>query len=198
MPTIFTHPAVPLALGFGLGKKIIPSPLLLAGVVASILPDFDVVAFIFGIPYENEFGHRGFSHSFFFAALVALLGACGHRWLRCSFGIAFLFLFFSTASHGILDASTNGGLGIAFFWPWSDERYFLRYQVIEVSPIGLSHFFSRWGIKVVLSGLLWVWLPFVLMWIGLTFVCRRSRKSPSSCCIEPAAKGPPDSQKLSL
>ena len=176
MPTIFSHSAVPLALGLGLGKKFIPTRLLLAGVVGSILPDFDVIAFSFGIPYEDQFGHRGFSHSFFFAALVALLGACGHRWLRCGFGIAFWFLFFSTASHGILDAFTNGGLGIAFFWPWSDERYFLRYQVIEVSPIGLSQFFARSGIKVILSELRWVWLPCVLMGLGLACVFRNSRK----------------------
>ena len=176
MPTIFSHPAVPLALSLGLGEKLIPKRLLLAGVVASVLPDFDVIAFTFGIPYENEFGHRGFSHSFFFPALVALLGACGHRRLQCSFGSAFWFLFFSTASHGILDAFTNGGLGIAFFWPWSDERYFLRYQVIEVSPIGLSHFFSLWGIKVILSELRWVWLPCVLMGLGLAITIRRSAK----------------------
>mgnify|MGYP003581289499 CR=1 FL=1 len=176
MPTIFSHPLVPLALGFGLGKKRIPKRLLLAGVAASILPDLDVVAFSLGIPYEHEFGHRGFSHSFFFAAVMALLGTCAHRWLHCSFGVAFLFLFFASASHGVLDAFTNGGLGIAFLWPWSDERYFLRYQVIEVSPIGPSHFFSRWGIKVILSELRWVWLPCVLMGLGLAITIRRSAK----------------------
>jgi inner membrane protein len=170
MPTICSHPAVPLALGFGLGKEIISRRLLLAGVAASILPDSDVIAFSFGIPYEHELGHRGFSHSFFFAALVALLGACARRWLNSSFGIAFGFLFLATASHGVLDALTNGGLGIAFFWPWSHERYFLRYQVIEVSPIGPSHFFSRWGIKVILSELRWVWLPCALMGLGLAVI----------------------------
>jgi inner membrane protein len=112
MPTIFSHPAVPLAIAFGLGREIVSRRLLLTGAAASILPDLDVAAFSFGIPYEHEFGHRGFSHSLFFATLVALLGA----------------------SAGMLEAFTNGGLGIAFFWPWSDARYFLRYQVIEVSP----------------------------------------------------------------
>lgn len=176
MPTIFSHPAVPLALGFGLGKELVSRRLLLAGVTASILPDLDVVAFSLGIPYEHEFGHRGFSHSFVFAALVALLGACAHRWLHSSFGRAFIFLFLATASHGMLDALTNGGLGIAFLWPWSDERYFLRYQVIEVSPIGPSQFFSRWGMKVILSELRWVWLPCVFMGLGLAIILRRSAK----------------------
>ena len=170
MPTIFSHPAVPLAMGFVLGKEIVSRRLLLAGVAASILPDLDVVAFSFNIPYEHDFGHRGFSHSFFFAALTALVGACAHRWLRCSFGVAFGFLFLATASHGVLDTFTNGGLGIALFWPWSGERYFARYQLIEVSPIGISHFLSWWGVRVILSELRWVWLPCVLLGIGLTLI----------------------------
>ena len=176
MPTIFSHPAVPLALRFGLGKEIVSRRLLLAGVAASILPDLDVVAFSFGIPYEHPFGHRGFSHSFFFAALVALLGACAHRSLDSSFGIAFGFLFLATASHGILDAFTNGGLGIALFWPWSGERYFARYQLIEVAPISISHFFSSWGARVLLSELRWVWLPCGLVAIGLAVIFRWSQK----------------------
>jgi inner membrane protein len=172
MPTIFSHPAVPLALGVGLGKEIVSRRLLLAGIAGSILPDLDVVAFSFGIPYGHQFGHRGFSHSFFFAGLVALLGACAHRWLYCSFGVAFWFLFLATASHGALDAFTNGGLGIAFFWPWSDERYFVRYQLIEVAPIGISHFLSSWGVRVILSELRWVWLPCGLLAIGLRVISR--------------------------
>jgi inner membrane protein len=173
MPTIFSHPAVPLALGFALGKEIVSRRLLLAGVAASILPDLDVVAFSFGIPYEHEFGHRGFSHSFLFAAFVALVGACAHRSLHSSFGIAFGFLFLATASHGVLDAFTNGGLGIAFFWPWSDKRHFARYQLIEVAPISISHFLSAWGVRVMLSELRWVWLPCGLVAIGLAVIFRR-------------------------
>jgi inner membrane protein len=176
MPTIFSHPAVPLALGFALGRQIVSGRLLLAGVAASILPDLDVVAFSFDIPYEHEFGHRGFSHSFFFAALTALLGACAHRWLHCSFGVAFGFLFLAIASHGVLDTFTNGGLGIALFWPWSDERYFARYQLIEVAPISISYFLSSWGVRVIFSELRWVWLPCALLGIGLRVIFRRLSK----------------------
>jgi inner membrane protein len=178
MPTIFSHPAVPLALGFGLGKEIVSRRLLLAGVAASILPDLDVVAFSFGIPYEDQFGHRGFSHSFFFAALVALIGACVHRSLDSSFGIAFAFLFLAAASHGVLDAFTNGGLGIALFWPWSGARYFARYQLIEVAPISLSYFLSSRGVRVLLSELRWIWLPCGLLVIGLAVIRRRLGKKP--------------------
>ena len=70
--TIFSHPAVPLAVGCALGTRVIPRRLLEFGVLASILPDIDVAAFRFGIPYENMFGHRGFTHSILFAVLVGI------------------------------------------------------------------------------------------------------------------------------
>ncbi len=167
MPTVFSHPAVPLAIGLGMGRDAISRRLLLAGVVASTLPDLDVLAFDFGIPYSAELGHRGFSHSLFFAGLVALVGACGFRALRTSFVRAFMFLFVATASHGVLDAFTNGGLGIAFFWPWSAERYFAPFQVIEVAPLSASRLFSQRGVFVLLSEVLWVWLPSALVTAAL-------------------------------
>ncbi|MBI3898241.1 MAG: metal-dependent hydrolase [Gammaproteobacteria bacterium] len=171
MPTILSHPAVPFALGLGLGTKIIPRPLLAAGMVASILPDLDVIAFRIGVPYASQFGHRGFSHSLLFAFAVALLGAGALLALRIRFNRAFWFLFLATASHGILDACTNGGLGIAFLWPWSNERFFLPYRVIEVSPLSMSRFLSHRGHNVILSELLWVWAPCLL--IGATMMLVR-------------------------
>lgn len=157
MPTIFTHPAVPLALAVGLGRDAIPSRLLAAGVAASILPDADVVAFSLGVPYGSAFGHRGFTHSLAFAAAVGLAGALFHRALDATRVRAAAFLFVATASHGALDAFTTGGSGIAFLWPWSEARYFAPVQVIAVSPIGLRRFLSERGVDVIFSELAWVW-----------------------------------------
>ncbi len=159
MPTILTHPAVPLALSLAAGRKVVSTRLLLAGIAVSALPDVDVVAFRLGIPYAAEFGHRGFSHSLLFALIVAMVGAALFRLLVSTPGRAFGFLFAAVASHGILDAFTNGGLGIAFLWPFSAERFFAPLQVIEVSPIGLSRFLSDRGVAVMWSEFLWVWLP---------------------------------------
>jgi inner membrane protein len=168
MPTVLTHPAVPLALGLGLGRHLISRRLLAAGVAASILPDLDVVTFDLGVSYAHDLGHRGATHSLLFAAVVALVGACSSRALHTTFWRALWFLFLATASHGVLDAFTNGGLGIAFLWPWSSHRYFFPIQVIEVSPLGLRPFLSAWGLKVLLSELLWVWIPCTLGWALVT------------------------------
>ena len=163
MPTILSHPAVPLALAVGLGRDAVPKRLLGAGIVASVLPDLDVVAFRLGVPYAAEFGHRGFSHSILFALLAALAGASLFQLWRSTFLRSFVFLFAAAVSHGILDSFTNGGLGIAFLWPWSGERFFAPVQMIEVSPIGVDRFLSPRGAMVLWSELLWVWLPFMGM-----------------------------------
>lgn len=159
MPTVFTHPVVPLAIGVALGSRIVPPRLLACGAVAAILPDLDVIAFRLGIPYAAEFGHRGFSHSLLFSLIAALLAACSFRWLRAKFLHAFLFLLMAVGSHGLLDTLTDGGLGIALLWPWSEHRYFAPFQPIVVAPLGLSRFFSERGVTVLKSEFLWVWMP---------------------------------------
>lgn len=172
MPTVFTHPVVPLAIGLGLGRKVIPTHLIAAGIAVSVLPDMDVLAFRFGVSYASDIGHRGFSHSLVFAAIVALLGAGYYR--RC-FTKTFWFLFAVATSHGVLDALTNGGLGIAFFWPFSTERFFIPVRPIEVSPLSIGRFMSARGAAVMLSEILWVWLPCAV--IGVCLAGTRWRKS---------------------
>lgn len=159
MPTILTHPAVPIATGLALGHETIPPRLMIAGVAVSILPDLDVLAFRLGVPYTAQFGHRGFSHSILFAACAALLGACLRKRLTTSFRCSFLFLMVCAVSHGVLDAFTGGGMGVAFWWPWSDERFFFPVRMIKVAPLGLSRFLKPDGLSVLCSELLWVWLP---------------------------------------
>jgi len=53
-------------------------------------------------------------------------------------GWLWLYFFLATASRGILDAMTNVGLGVAFFSPFNDIRYFFPWYPILVSPISLT------------------------------------------------------------
>jgi inner membrane protein len=173
VPTILTHPAVPLAVGLGLGTRVIPPRLLAAGVVASILPDIDVIGFDFNVSYAAAYGHRGLTHSPLVAAVVALGGAAlGARTLHTRPSTVFWFLFIAMASHGVLDACTNGGLGIAFLWPWSEARFFAPFRVIQVAPIGLSRFMSDRGIQVLASELQWVWLPCAVLGAAIAIARR--------------------------
>ena len=58
---------------------------------------------------------------------------------------------------------TDGGLGVAFFSPFHNTRYFLPWMPIRVSPIGVSRFFSQRGLEALQSELLWIWLPSALL-----------------------------------
>lgn len=170
MPTIITHAAVPLCLGLGLGCKIIPPRLLLAGVALAMLPDADVLAFKFGVAYGNIFGHRGFTHSLLFAFVVPLLCMMmvGRRF-HCGPARSWAFLSVCLLSHSLLDAITDGGKGVGWLWPWSDQRFFLPWQVIKVAPFALSRYATPYGHQVILSELQWVWLPgsalALLLWL---------------------------------
>jgi len=82
MPSIITHAAVPLALWCAADRGRIPPRLLAAGVIASMLPDADVLAFALHIPYADAFGHRGASHSLLFAGVLAMVAALLHSFGR--------------------------------------------------------------------------------------------------------------------
>ena len=162
MPTVFSHAIVAVAVGHVYPEQRLPPRFWVWSAICSMLPDADVIGFAFGVRYADPLGHRGLSHSFFFAAVVgiivaALYGAQGPRrvWLAAYFAVV-------TASHALLDALTDGGLGVALFAPFSNERYFFPWRPIEVSPIG-PNFFSGRGMRVLLSELRWIWVPSALL-----------------------------------
>jgi inner membrane protein len=126
-------------------------------------------------------GHRGFTHSLFFAVLLASFvvlvafrqGAPGLG--RSALGTYF---FLATASHGLLDAMTDGGLGVAFFYPVDNTPFIHPMTPIRVSPIGVTRFFTHRGLEVVQSELLWIWLPSALL-IASAWLVRRPTASHS-------------------
>jgi len=179
MASLFGHTFAAYALGKGFSKEFHTKKFWILGMLCAVLPDADVIGFPFGIAYESFWGHRGFSHSLVFALLFGVLITIlfYKKHLVSKSGIVFV-LYFSicTASHGILDAMTSGGLGIAFFSPFDTTRYFFPWRPIQVSPIGASKFFSIWGIKVLLSELIWIGIPASIYILVITFVRRKNEK----------------------
>jgi inner membrane protein len=84
------------------------------------------------------------------------------RWFLPGTRSGWLFLFAAAASHGLLDMATDGGLGIALFWPFETARQFFAVTPIRVSPIGAG-FFSARGAETLLSELVWVWGPAAIL-----------------------------------
>lgn len=148
---------------------------LLAGVVCCMLPDLDVVGFHYGIRYGDFWGHRGFTHSILFAALLAtvvLLLFFRRTSSPLSRVSIWSYLFQATVSHGILDAMTDGGLGVAFFSPYDTTRYFFAWHPIHVAPIDFARFFSARGLEILQSEVVWIWAP-ALVFAVLGWALRR-------------------------
>jgi inner membrane protein len=171
--SVLSHPAVPLAIAVAAGSGSVPGRLAAVACAASVLPDVDALGFGLGIPYDSPLGHRGFTHSLVFALLIGVSCAALAGYLRAPAAIVFAVVFASTASHGVLDALTTGGMGVAFFSPFPNVRYFLPWRVIRVSPIGIAPFFSAWGLAVLKSELVWIWAPCAVL-AGLGAGIRRA------------------------
>jgi inner membrane protein len=190
MPTIVTHGIVAGLIGKCSAAGRMPARFWYLSVLCSILPDADVLGFRFGVRYEDLLGHRGLTHSLAFALVVGVIVALlafprpPQGWTRI---LLWCYFFVVTASHGILDAMTDGGRGIAFFAPFDDTRYFLPLRPIKVSPIGIA-FLSTHGLAVLWSEFLWVWIPATII-TGATLLIRRFWRPQARPAAEGACRG---------
>jgi inner membrane protein len=171
-----THALVGASLAQVLAPRTLRRRLTYAAAVAAMLPDLDVFGFRAGIAYGDLFGHRGITHSLAVACLGGLVAV--YVWRRAGSRdrlLAGCCIAAAIASHGLLDALTNGGLGVAFFAPFSAARYFFPVAPIEVSPLGVSAIFSERGASVLMSEFVWVWWPALV--IAALAILRRRRLS---------------------
>jgi inner membrane protein len=162
VPTSPSHAVAALAIGTAFYRPGTPKSLLALGALFAAIPDLDVIGFSLGVRYGDLLGHRELTHSLAFAAaLAAFTVLLAYRRGAGPLGpwSVWAFLALAIASHGFLDAFTDGGLGIAFFAPFDTTRYFFPVRPIAVAPI------SIWGLldpgihRVVQAELLWVWAP---------------------------------------
>ena len=175
MASAFGHALAAITMGTSFSKTLKNWKFWTLGIICSILPDADVIGFQFNIAYESFWGHRGFSHSLLFAALVGIVVTVlffrKDAFSKKGLGLMFYY-FLCTASHAVLDALTSGGLGIAFLSPFDDTRYFFPWRPIQVSPIGIEDFLGEWGKRVLLSEAIWIGIP-CAAYLILVFIIRK-------------------------
>ena len=164
MASLITHPVVALGC-FPWFRKRIGKPAVLAiGAALTGLPDADVAGFAFGIGYSDLLGHRGLTHSLPFALVLGgLVALAASRAWRLNIGVLWLYFALCLASHGVLDALTNGGLGVAFFSPFSNERYFFDFRPLQVSSISVARFFAHDWIGLLAIEFRWIWTPMLAL-----------------------------------
>jgi inner membrane protein len=175
MASAVSHAIAAVGIGAAFYRLKAPKRIWIAGIAGSVLPDLDVIGFRFDIRYGDFWGHRGFTHSLVFALLLAgvLTFAINRTLSQIGRLRLLLYLFVATASHGLLDAMTNGGLGVAFFSPFDNNRYFFPFRPIRVSPIGITRFFTSRGVAVLRSEIVWIWFPTIVL-VLFTAICRRT------------------------
>ncbi|RMH04061.1 MAG: LPXTG cell wall anchor domain-containing protein [Planctomycetota bacterium] len=98
----------------------------------------------------------------------------GTRWHGARWR-AGIYLFLCTASHGLLDALTDGGRGVGFLLPFDDRRFFLPWRPVPVSPLSAGAFFTPRGLVVLAGEALWIGLPAALLGLALLLLRRRRR-----------------------
>lgn len=162
MASFFAHTLLGSTLGYALLPGRPYRAWWLVAAASAFLPDADALGYGLGVPYGSRWGHRGLTHSLLAAAVVAALIVLLAKLLLNKTppaGRLWVLLLLATASHGLLDALTTGGLGVAFFSPFDLTRYFFPFRPIRVSPLGVRGFIGARGLAVLTSEARWVGLP---------------------------------------
>jgi inner membrane protein len=167
MTTVYTHGVV----GLGLARLFARGPMPWAywglAAVLPVVPDLDAFSTVaYG---TSASGHRGFTHSLLFAAVVgAAVAGATCRYFRMSWWRLAGLFFIIIASHGLLDALTRGGADIPFFWPLPGR--WGNWGPMPASHIGfeLPNPFTQRAMR---SEMFWVWLPLGVL-VGAVTVLR--------------------------
>jgi membrane-bound metal-dependent hydrolase YbcI (DUF457 family) len=134
-----------------------PSPALWMGaVVASGLPDLDLVGTLIGVSPERA--HRGGTHSLLVLGVVALV-ALGVSWQFEDVISSSLVVVWSVVllSHPLVDLLATGpqaaykGFGLPLFWPLWSRRWYLRRP--PVRPPSLEQYKSGTAWRLLLPEL---------------------------------------------
>lgn len=170
---------LPIAHGFlgaGLVAAIHPKPTgrlylpLLIGAFLANAADFD---FGFSLFFGLKGWHRGFTHSIFFALIFTLVLIISFKRNYFCEALAYGLSF---TSHCILDfATTQKGHGVEFLFPFTTDRFGLRWFSFSEITSGLSL------IKILnIIGLEFlIFAPFLVLAFGLrTFMKKNEAKSP--------------------
>jgi inner membrane protein len=153
VPTPISHAAV----GFAIGTWTQPAPpslrICVAASACAALPDIDVV-WSMSLPDSSPFAHRAITHSIVFAVAAALCMRAvffrqGPRRITLTLGIAAL-------SHSCLDAFSRYSLGIAFFLPFSAQRF--RFPWTPLGSVSLAGQLAQEALVVCLPAVLLAWL----------------------------------------
>ena len=142
-----THIAIGACMGEAFLDRKLGKKAMVWGALAQSVPDVDFIASFWMNTSSNLLAHRGFTHSFLFVLIIAVLfSLLAERWHRPhNITLRKWFFFFGGVIffHVFIDAFNNYGVG--WFEPFTHKR--ISFNAIYVA----DPFFSIWpGIAVVM------------------------------------------------
>lgn len=163
MSSLFGHALAGLTLSAAFMEGKPPRRTWAFAMACAMAPDLDWFTGFLDLSHSHSLSHRGMSHSLAAAVLLAaaamLTGFRPHlrspRHWACMLSAAF--------SHGLLDACTFGGTGVAFLLPFSEARFVCVWQPIFVSPIPLSGKLLDWLLFSLGTEIVWIGIPALLV-----------------------------------
>lgn len=177
MPFLLSHSFAGTSVATVPFSRRVPNRVWWLAALCGAVPDFDYAWNVHGwdfrhVSAESWLGHRGLTHTPFFALVFATLMVwlafrSVDRGTRVRIWIA---LFLATVSHGLLDGLSLSSPGVPFFFPLSTVRYHLPWRVIRADPHGNGLLAVL--LRSIRTELIWIWLPGAIL-LMLTALRRR-------------------------
>ena len=149
---------------------------IVLAIFCAVIPDADAIGFKLGIAYQSVQRHKQRHYPFFFLRHYFLfwlfIFKMGRKKFSKHWAALISFFFVVTASHSVLDAMTNGRLGITFFASFNNTRYFFPFQPIQISPSSITKFFTERGWCVLQSEFVWIWIPSFII-IAISYLVKK-------------------------
>lgn len=180
MSSMFGHAVAGLTLSAAFTRGRPPRRVCIVAMACALAPDLDWFTGVLPIGEGHSLAHRGLSHSLVAAALITAAAMLIAFRDRLGSPRIWLCMAAATLSHGLLDAWTFGGTGVAFLAPFSDVRYVAHWQPLFVSPIPLSGRLLAWLLLSLGTELVWVGLPGLAVFLLARRWDRRAAPQASS------------------
>lgn len=171
MPTPITHLIVSLPINQSVMKRNNNKKVFLFSILAAGFADIDYIAYLYGVPETNFFGHRAFTHSFFFSFVFALTVCVIFfreiKFKSKSFFLLLINFFFIASSHSILDFLVNKNSGAALFSPFIKERIIFAYAPIAETTTGVIAYFQNYLWLILKVEFFYIIMPALIIYFFL-------------------------------
>lgn len=135
----------------GIQRRMHETRHLWIGVVASVLPDIDLLYFYF-IDHRQTLHHEYWTHLPIFWLTLWVAITIGNRYFKNRIVSIVLLIFFSNVFlHLILDTFVGG---ISWLYPWSSKSFFL-VTVPAAHTFWAFSFLTHWSFLVELAIIVW-------------------------------------------